>query len=276
MPPRLHVLHRPGTSLHVILRTGAQKKKKVSSAWAWDWATDEITLGQWLGGRIYPLECDLSPDGQWMYYNALNAKWDDEATLGCFGALSRAPYLKAVTLWPVGNRWMPGMLIKRWGRRARTRAAYVGAPALPEAFTREFYLISGFYPQRLRRDGWTKRKTVKRPGRPDFHGTPVTDRVSTFSRPIRGAARLHRIHHVEPLGAGPTRYDTHAIVDTGGANHPRPGWQWAQVDEVRGRLLWAEEGRLWAGRIGRRGLPEDPTLLYDFNGLRFARKVAPY
>lgn len=272
MPPRLHVLHRPGMTFHVILRTGEQKKRKVSASFGWDWETDHIAVGQWLGGRIYPFECDLSPDGRWMYYNALNARWDDEATKGCFGALSRAPYLKAEKLWPVGNRWMSGSLI----RRLKAGHNQKPDPSLPPDFAAQFDVSNGLYVARLQRDGWQKVRREKRPGAPDNHGKPCTYTTTTFRRPIVGAAWLERHHHVEPLGPRPFCYDTHTIVDVGGDRFERPGWQWAQVDADRGRLLWAEAGRLWAGRINRRGMPVEPRELFDFNRLRFQRKMAPY
>jgi len=50
-------------------------------------------------------------------------------------------------------------------------------------------------------------------------------------------------------------------------------WEWAEVD--RGRLVWAEGGRLFAGRLGAAGL-ERVEELWDFNEMAFERIEAPY
>lgn len=52
-----------------------------------------------------------------------------------------------------------------------------------------------------------------------------------------------------------------------------PGWEWAELDGER--LVWAEAGKLFAGRIARAGLC-DIRELQDFNAMRFERRTAPY
>lgn len=282
--PRLHVLHRPETPFHVVLRLGSQKGKKVSAAFGWDWTTDRITPAQWLGGRIYPMECDLSPCGEWMYYNALNAKWDDPVTQGSYGVLSRAPWFKAEALWPFGDRWASGMLIRARSATlspeefasdaSSTATSY--KPALPAAFGTRYTLEKMLYRERLLRDGWTLRDTRTEPGGAFHDGERVTNTIRTFSLSTRGQARLERHNHVEPLGPRPFTYDTHALVDAVGTRHERPSWEWAQVDRERDRLVWAEDGQLWAGQLNSRGLYGEPRRLYDFRGLRFQRRQAPY
>jgi hypothetical protein len=70
----------------------------------WDLATDTITPGQWLAGRIYNERCDLSPDGKLLVYFAGKFK----TKLGTFTAVSRPPYFTALALWPDGSTWGGG------------------------------------------------------------------------------------------------------------------------------------------------------------------------
>jgi len=60
-------------------------------------------------GRLYERRCDLSPDGQWLLYFAINGKAWREAK-GSWTAISKAPYLKALVLWAKGDTWCGGGL----------------------------------------------------------------------------------------------------------------------------------------------------------------------
>ena len=52
--------------------------------------TNEFALGQWLKGRIYERRSDLSPDGKYMIYFAMNGKWNSIAKWS-WTAISKAP-----------------------------------------------------------------------------------------------------------------------------------------------------------------------------------------
>ena len=69
---------------------------------ALDRTTDKFQLGQWLHGRIYEPRSDLSPDGKHLIYFAINGHWEGEAR-GSWTAISRDPYLKAITLLAKGD-----------------------------------------------------------------------------------------------------------------------------------------------------------------------------
>jgi hypothetical protein len=60
-------------------------------------------------GRIYERRCDLSPDGRHFIYFAMNERWQSE-TRGSWTAISRVPYLKAVSLFAKGDCWHGGGL----------------------------------------------------------------------------------------------------------------------------------------------------------------------
>jgi hypothetical protein len=52
-----------------------------------------------------------------------------------------------------------------------------------------------------------------------------------------------------------------------------PTWEWADVDGSR--LVWAEHGQLFAGRLDGKGL-KNVERLFDTNRLEFEKLVAPY
>ena len=65
----------------------------------------ELEAGAWFHGTLYPRRCDLSPDGQLLYYFALKGGPSDFLG-GTYSAVSKAP----VALRPgrLGARWGPG------------------------------------------------------------------------------------------------------------------------------------------------------------------------
>lgn len=103
-PPRLWIVHRPENNHALVIRRGPSKQ---TAFFGWNRETNEISPGQWLKGRVYPKRCDLSPDGQYVIYFALNGKWDREGK-GAWTAISRYPYLQALDFWPKGDAWNGG------------------------------------------------------------------------------------------------------------------------------------------------------------------------
>lgn len=112
MPPGLRPKHtRASTRIFalvaraartaVVLRRGPSKQVRML---LWNLATDEITPGQWLSGRIYEERCDISPDGSLFVYFAGKFKTE----LGTFTAVSRPPFFTALALWPDGSTWGGG------------------------------------------------------------------------------------------------------------------------------------------------------------------------
>ncbi|MBL8618068.1 MAG: hypothetical protein JNM72_20820 [Deltaproteobacteria bacterium] len=77
-PARVQVLLARDAPLGVVLRRGPSHKV---CTLGWDRRDDSFTLGQWYHGRIYTEQCDISPDGLYWIYFALNGK-RHEATLG--------------------------------------------------------------------------------------------------------------------------------------------------------------------------------------------------
>jgi hypothetical protein len=241
--PRLFVLMRPGCDDAVVLRQGPSK---VFCVLGWNLATDKVVVGQWCKHKIYVERCDISSDGKYLVYFALDGKWGSEAK-GAWTAVSYAPYLKALKLYPHGSTWGGGGMFFRDRETAPANVAAVWDDL--EQFGRD-RRMSHLGPEAMcERDGWTR------------------TRKAGWRKPLTNALAIERRN----LGEKGARY---ALVD-GETVSARPGWTWADLDPKRKRLLWAEEGVLYQARIGARGLGKD-ELIFDTREMTFEAISAPY
>ena len=255
----------------VVIRRGPARHVAVIG---WDRATDEFELGQWLYGRIYERRCDLSPDGRHLLYFTMNGRSRSRAR-GSWTAISRAPYLKALTLLPKGDCWNGGGLF------LSSREYWVNGGACHEVLQYESRLVRstdypwhesyggecpGVYYIRLQRDGWAMTQRGREDG----------DEVTRFEKRASGHWKLRKRAYasiVRRPGRG-CYFDEHELWNARTETRiDLPEWEWADVDG--GRLVWAAEGRLFSGQLSPDGL-EDTAQLYDFNPLRFERLAAPY
>jgi hypothetical protein len=82
------------------------------SSWArlilWHTDNDDFTAGAWFRGRIYEEKCDLSPDGQLFVYAAFQGCRIGTSYTQSWTAVSRPPWLHALTLWPMGTTYGGG------------------------------------------------------------------------------------------------------------------------------------------------------------------------
>ncbi|WP_165069280.1 hypothetical protein [Paludisphaera rhizosphaerae] len=269
-PPRIHVLLAREAPLGVVIRRGPSKQV---CTLLWDRATDEFQLGQWLHGRIYERRADLSPDGKHLIYFAMNGHWDGEAR-GSWTAISRAPYLKAVTLLAKGDCWHGGGLFTANGRYWLND----GSGHTPIRDSREVRRDSQYNPRtdfggeclgvyyvRLLRDGWTLVRREK---------LGKWKILSVFEKPAPGGWTLRKLAHEEvdhPPGKG-CYWDEHQLARPN-TTIASPDWEWADVD--RHRLVWASAGKLFAGRLDESGIAQQ-TELHDFNDMEFEPIEAPY
>lgn len=272
VPARLHVLLARDSKAAVVIRRGPTRHTAVIG---WDRKTDKFKLGQWLYGRIYERRADLSPDGKHLIYFAMNGRWDSSVK-GSWSAISRAPYLKAISLFPKGDCWHGGGLFKSdtdywlndgYGHEVREEDRH-----LKRAFEYPWHEqyggeCLGVYYIRLQRDGWKMQHTAP-------HGKGGA--ISIFEKRISDHWALRKFAHAtleHPVGRG-VYFDTHELVNTRtGEAVPKEQWEWAEVDG--GRLIWAENGRLYAGRIGPKGLGGE-KMLVDFTPMKFEKIAAPY
>jgi hypothetical protein len=271
-PARLHVLLARGTRDAVVIRRGPSRHTAVIG---WDRATDRFTLGQWFYGRIYERRSDLSPDGRHLLYFATNGRWQSAAK-GSWTAISRAPWLRALSLFAKGDCWHGGGLFlsarEYWlndgyGHEVRcdnSRLKRSTAYPWHEAYGGE---CPGVYFIRLQKDGWGMKHIA-----PDGAGGQVT----LFEKPATGHWRLRKLAHatIHRSQGRSVYYDTHELFNARtGAVERRDDWEWADVDGER--LVWAARGRLHAGEFDRKGLA-DTAMLHDFNDMKFERREAPY
>ncbi|HSF95533.1 MAG TPA: hypothetical protein VLA52_10960 [Thermohalobaculum sp.] len=273
---RLHVLLAREAAAAVVIRRGPAKAVGI---FGWNRETGEITPGQWLRGRIYERRCDLSPDGRHLIYFAMNGKWQDPVSKGSWTAISRAPWLKAVTFYPWGDCWVGGGLFldnRRYWLNGGGGPGPMGweSPDLvrDETFRPEGYGNNeclGVYFPRLMRDGWERLNYDPAHPRPGLHETVE------FRKPLAGGWMLWKAARAGGAPRGRAIYwDTHMLEGPGGELLDRPQWDWADRDGDC--LLYAEGGCLWRQGIGAAGSLAEPVLIHDFNPDRFAAVEAPY
>lgn len=272
VPPRLHVVLARDAKTAVVFRRGPSR---YTATIGWDRETDRFRVGQWLYGRIYERRADLSPDGRHLIYFAMNGRWSS-AVKGSWTAISRAPYLKAVSLYAKGDCWHGGgLFISRnefwlndgYGHETHEEDKRLRrSPAYP---WHEYYggECLGVYYVRLQRDGWAMKDTS-----PDGGGGQVT----VFEKRVSNHWLLRKLAHAtidHPVGRG-VYFDAHELVNTR-TNEAisKDAWEWADVDGDR--IVWAAEGCVWAGRLEARGLRQEQQL-FDFGTLQPEKLAAPY
>jgi hypothetical protein len=273
--PRLHVLLARDGHTGLVLRRGPAREV---AAIGWNRDKDTFALGQWLRGRIYERRCDLSPDGKHLIYFAMNGHWGSRAK-GAWTAISRAPYLTAIALFAKGDCWHGGGLFvdatHYWLNDGYGHEILEDTRDLERAPPATYSPTwggecPGVYFPRLLRDGWTMRPELSQ------RDTDV------FERPLWHGWVLRKLAHAQigpPPGKG-VYYDEHELVHPeSGRALERHAWEWASPD--LGRLVWAEAGALWAGKITKTSArADDPvtavTQLQDFSAMKFERREAPY
>jgi hypothetical protein len=273
-PARIHVLLARDALLGVVFRRGPSKHV---CSFLWDRVTNQFSVGQWLHGRIYERRCDISPNGRFLIYFAMDGKWQSE-TGGSWTAVSRAPWLKAFALYSKGDCWEGGGLFlsnnrywvnDRYFSRARilseshqlTRAA---EDTRSQSFGAE---DTGIYYPRLQRDGWTLC---------GHRENGAWNAVTFFEKPLASGWVLRKIAH-EQVGSPPGKgcyWDEHELIDCTGKISPCPSWEWADVEG--NEVLWAEGGCIYRAVPSKDDARRDQRLLHDFNAYKFEPIEAPY
>ncbi len=195
---------------------------------------------------------------------------------GSWTAISRAPYLRALSLFPKGNCWHGGGLFNSskeyWindgcGHEVqRDDARLKRSDDYPwhESYGGE---CQGVYFIRLQRDGWVMKYSAL-----DREGVHVT----LFEKHISGHWRLRKFAHAT-IHRTPGRgvyYDTHELFNARTEKSlALERWEWADLDGER--LVWAAKGVLHAGEVGAAGLRNE-RVLHDFNAMQFQALAAPY
>ncbi len=98
--PSLFVLTAAEADRAVILRRGPSRWFHVIG---WDTRRDVFEHGAWIKGRIYESACDLSPDGRLLVAGVRQSAQSGTSYTHAWTAVSRAPWLQALALWPQGT-----------------------------------------------------------------------------------------------------------------------------------------------------------------------------
>lgn len=257
------------------------------ATFSWDMRTDRFKIGQWLKGRIYERRSDLSPDGKYLIYFAMTGHRMADSG-GSWTAISIAPYLKAIAFFPKNDCWHGGGL---WtGNRSYwlndgPRTPHVVDRVADELnrthndpdFSPQFPAgeCTGVYYDRLVRSGWTyggRFATAEIKNRKWWD----THEQHLFSKDAGNGWLLEKIAHAQ-IGSPPGKgcyWDEHRLT------HSKSGrviayrdWEWAEVD--RNTVVWAAEGKLFRGWLGKDGI-RDMKMLIDLNDKSFEAIKAPY
>ncbi len=269
-PARLHVLLARDAKVGLVIRRGPSKS---ACTMLWDRKRDKFKLGQWMRVRIYERRSDLSPDGKHFIYFAMNGQWESE-TKGAWTAISRVPYLKAITLFAKGDCWHGGGLFLSvkdfWLNDGHGHVELKKANQLHRNVTDQPQDYFGgeclnVYYNRLKRDGWVMHDK-------EYQGAIL------FEKKLPKSWRLRKLAFAEStIGAPPGHgcyWDAHELRhESTDSILAFPEWEWA--DYVDGRLVFAVEGQLRAAQLGR-GIISGEKILHDFNDMKFEAIAAPY
>ena len=103
-PCRLFVIPARDAPFAIILRRGPSRWYHLIR---WQTERDAFEPGAWFRGRIYEKKCDLSPDGSLLVYFCHGGAFREGYT-DSWTAVSRAPWLHALALWPWGTTYGGG------------------------------------------------------------------------------------------------------------------------------------------------------------------------
>ncbi|MDP1977367.1 hypothetical protein [Undibacterium sp.] len=155
-PARLHLLPAKSASYTVVLR---RKPTDWFHVLRWNTETDEIENGAWFHGTLYPTRADLSFDGRFLVFLAL------EKGIACLNRISHAPLLTQIHEAEANGTYRGGgywespthLRLNGWTIEARDGRKKVEETLSATLETYEDELgETGVLYQRLRRDGWSR------------------------------------------------------------------------------------------------------------------------
>lgn len=278
---RLHVLLAREANVGLVIRRGPSKQV---CTLLWDRKKDTFALGQWLKGRIYERRSDLSPDGKHFLYFAMDGRRSRKGP-PCWTAISRAPWLRALVLYGEEETYLGGgqfidnqtySVNKGFGSRIMRESEKLKEKVYkrpekvvklqdlsPDDFPYPVTGDLGTYIPRLLRDGWSQ--------------IPTTEKQHyQLEKPIGQYWNLQKYLHPSTrikMKKGTYEEDHQLIHTQNDLQIQLPHAEWADLDHRR--LVWAQNGQLWAGRLDQEGL-KDTKMLHDFNAMIFEEIRAPY
>lgn len=296
LPPcRLFVMLARDAPLGVIFRRGPSNWTQVIR---WNTDDDSFEYGSWIRGKIFVGRSDISPDGTKLLYFATKYTNRDLEFPTAYTALSRSPWLTALSAWPNGDTHYGGGLFesdsKIWVNQC---IWYCGQltdnSTLPPDFEVDYEnaLLDANYHEllRLERSGW-------KPIEPYPWGSIPALRIQTDGTvkseptdpncPMHIPAFIRTVHEKSNVGGKYTlvlastyeHYAPNTQTFAWRNNHrkttiPLEGATWADWDK-RGRLLYAQQGKLFVVDTGYAHEIRAQELA-EFNALRPRRTKSP-
>ena len=192
-------------------------------------------------------------------------------------AISRAPYLKALSLWWHGTGWNGGGLFvsekefylnrpPEWVAKTIPGVQDHRCEELPPVEMLEWGVRGEcmmIYLNRLIREGWKY-----------IEDTETNWTYGIYEKTLPNGWRLRKEFPGGFENWHEIYWERHLLLDADG-NVLMNGddWRWAEFDAYRKRIVYAENGALYALSLK---LPLKPILLQDFNDMTFRRIAAPY
>ncbi len=147
---RIHLMAARNAPLVALIRRGPSRYFHIMR---WNTQDDTIEHGSWFKGRIWPLDCDISLDGQWMIYYARGKK------AVSWNGICRLPWLKTIcdgtanTHCGGGGYWKNSdtIVLNYWEIENRNGE-------LPFSVEKEYLAgrLDGMERKIFERDGWTR------------------------------------------------------------------------------------------------------------------------
>jgi hypothetical protein len=98
-PARIHLLPAKSAPVVAIVR---RKPSKLFHVIKWNTRKNTFEQGSWFKGKLYPMRCDVSPNGEWMVYLAMG---DSGET---WNGVCRLPWLKTEAEGENMGSWFGG------------------------------------------------------------------------------------------------------------------------------------------------------------------------
>jgi hypothetical protein len=221
-------------------------------------------MGQWLKGRIYEHRCDLSPDARHIIVFVRRT----DASLA-WTALSRAPWLRAIAVWPQSHTWHGGGAFDADGR-VWFNGATTPDEALPDGLrpadakacphgTDGFHMGELYAAMMLQR-GWVQKSR--------------TGHDAKLAKPLDNGWQLELAFRLGAKGRGGIS-NAYALVNAErDIRLDQAQWEWV---EPGGNLLQvASGGALRESRVSSGGKISEQRMIRDFTDMTFAPIEAPY
>lgn len=149
-PARIHLLPAKSASRVVIIR---RKPSKLFHIILWNTKKNTLEAGSWFKGKLYPMRCDVSPDGKWMVYLAMGSSGET------WNGVCKAPWLKTIAESENMGTWFGGGYWDSEGKlQFNNWKSDKGSLPFPSKTFQATYGSEdeGVLFPRMLRDGWTR------------------------------------------------------------------------------------------------------------------------